>query len=386
MSDITTNKHKRIRLAIIVATAIFSIAAISIYFIVTEPTRQKEKCLEEYRQFVSAIEATNTEYDYHTWETNMAKKDSFHLRLKEYELEPEERSEIVKLDKKLIDIRTSLWEKAADKFTSSLSRGSSVVGRMIDTNIAKVYYLEKNSLSVNVYDIKNNTTNTIDLANQRDYLIGEIYDWRKYKERLFAIGSSCSYSDDFGGATDIYYIDMCDNSLHHVINCYKAAFSIDNAITITRLVNINYMGDFTLNGWESYDYTLSMSLSDAEYSTIKNELDTKDEKKAQDSQTQQYGYSSNSSHNSYGGSSSSNSRLMTKFNKLNEEGRRLTDEIGQYYYSGQAGPWVITDVYRLKQIQDEKIGLAQEMGDRQLEALCRQQKAQTLIALRQMGF
>ena len=99
--------------------------------------------------------------------------------------------------------------------------------------------------------------------------------------------------------------------------------------------------------------------------------------------------SSRTSSSSYGSSSngfSSDSRLMTKFNKLNEEGRRLTDEIGQYYYSGQAGPWVITDVYRLKQIQDEKIGLAQEMGDRQLEALCRQQKAQTLIALRQMGF
>ena len=98
------------------------------------------------------------------------------------------------------------------------------------------------------------------------------------------------------------------------------------------------------------------------------------------------GRSISSSYSSSSNSYSSDSRLMTKFNKLNEEGRRLTDEIGQYYYSGQAGPWVITDVYRLKQIQDEKIGLAQEMGDRQLEALCRQQKAQTLIALRQMGF
>lgn len=83
---------------------------------------------------------------------------------------------------------------------------------------------------------------------------------------------------------------------------------------------------------------------------------------------------------------SSDSRLMSKFNKLNEEGRKLVDEIGQYYRSGQAGPWVITDVYRLKQIQDEKIDLARQMGDRDLESLCRQQKAQTLAALRQMGF
>lgn len=89
---------------------------------------------------------------------------------------------------------------------------------------------------------------------------------------------------------------------------------------------------------------------------------------------------------SYSGSTSSGSRLMTKFNKLNEEGRKLVGEIERYYRTGQAGPWVITDVYRLKSIQDEKISLAQEMGDRDLERLCRQQKAQTLAALRQMGF
>lgn len=89
---------------------------------------------------------------------------------------------------------------------------------------------------------------------------------------------------------------------------------------------------------------------------------------------------------SYSGSPSSDSRLMTKFNELNEEGRQLVSEIGQYYQTGQAGPWVITDVYRLKQIQDEKISLARQMGDRDLERLCLQQKVQTLTALRQMGF
>lgn len=99
-----------------------------------------------------------------------------------------------------------------------------------------------------------------------------------------------------------------------------------------------------------------------------------------------------SSHSSYGGSNSSssnnssNSRLMRKFNSLNEEGRRLTDEVGSYYRTGQASPYTIQAVYRLKQIQDEKIDLARQMGDRDLENLCRQQKAQTLTALRQMGF
>ncbi len=92
--------------------------------------------------------------------------------------------------------------------------------------------------------------------------------------------------------------------------------------------------------------------------------------------------SSKSSSDSYG----SNSRLMAKFNKLNEEGRRLVGDIGQYYNTGQAGPWVIPEIYRLKQIQDEKISLAQQMGDEELEAISRQQKTQTLLALRQMGF
>lgn len=99
-----------------------------------------------------------------------------------------------------------------------------------------------------------------------------------------------------------------------------------------------------------------------------------------------------SSHSSYGSSNSSssnnssNSRLMSKFNSLNEEGRRLTDEVGSYYRTGQASPYTIQAVYRLKQIQDEKIDLARQMGDRDLENLCRQQKSQTLTALRQMGF
>lgn len=97
-------------------------------------------------------------------------------------------------------------------------------------------------------------------------------------------------------------------------------------------------------------------------------------------------YKSANSRSSYSNSSSSDSHLMTKFNKLNEEGRKLVGEIEHYYRSGQAGPWVITDVYRLKSIQDEKISLAQDMGNRDLESLCRQQKAQTLAALRQMGF
>lgn len=90
--------------------------------------------------------------------------------------------------------------------------------------------------------------------------------------------------------------------------------------------------------------------------------------------------------NSYGSESSSNSRLMNRFRELNEEGRRLVSEVDQYYRTKQAGPWVITDVYRLKQIQDEKIILAQQMGDRDLVMLCQKQKAQTLTALRQMGF
>lgn len=90
--------------------------------------------------------------------------------------------------------------------------------------------------------------------------------------------------------------------------------------------------------------------------------------------------------NSSSSNNSSNSRLMSKFNSLNEEGRRLTDEVGSYYRTGQASPYTIQAVYRLKQIQDEKIDLARQMGERDLENLCRQQKVQTLTALRQMGF
>ncbi len=93
----------------------------------------------------------------------------------------------------------------------------------------------------------------------------------------------------------------------------------------------------------------------------------------------------------YGTCSSSKSnnseyQLMNKFNKLNEEAEQLIDEIYKYYSTGQAGPWTIQAVYRLKQIQEEKISLAQRMGDRELEAICRQQKTQTLAALRQIGF
>ena len=90
--------------------------------------------------------------------------------------------------------------------------------------------------------------------------------------------------------------------------------------------------------------------------------------------------------NSNSNNSNAESYSMKRFNQLNEEGQNLVEEIGRYYYSGQASPYTIQAVYRLKQIQDEKISLAQQMGDKELEAICLQQKNQTLIALRQMGF
>lgn len=90
--------------------------------------------------------------------------------------------------------------------------------------------------------------------------------------------------------------------------------------------------------------------------------------------------------NSYSNNSNAESYSMKRFNQLNEEGQKLVEEIGRYYYSGQASPYTIQAVYRLKQIQDEKISLARQMGDKELEAICLQQKNQTLMALRQMGF
>lgn len=93
----------------------------------------------------------------------------------------------------------------------------------------------------------------------------------------------------------------------------------------------------------------------------------------------------NSTHDSYN-NNDNGSRLMKQFDRLNEEGRQLLDEIGRYYRTGQAGPYTIQAVFRLKQIQDEKIQLAQQMGNRELETISRQQKVQTLTALRQMGF
>lgn len=90
--------------------------------------------------------------------------------------------------------------------------------------------------------------------------------------------------------------------------------------------------------------------------------------------------------NSYSNNSNAESYSMKRFNQLNEEGQKLVEEIGRYYYSGQSSPYTIQAVYRLKQIQDEKISLARQMGDKELEAICIQQKNQTLIALRQMGF
>ena len=296
MSDIITNKHKKIRLAIIVATAIFSIAAISIYFIVTEPTRQKEKCLEEYRQFVSAIEATNTEYDYHTWETNMAKKDSFHLRLKEYELEPEEHSEIVRLDEKLINIRTGLWEKAADKFTSSLSRGSSVVGRIIDTNVAKVFYLIKGATSISVFDIAKNTS--ADITPPEEY-----YEHgtkiRQYDDRIFVVSATGACGSGLDNLECIYYIDMLDNSTHNVVCCAEATF-MNNGISVERYALIDDSGCSAEWEWEKYSYMLPVSLSDKEYSELEKEQQEKQEQMAEDAKARLYRY------NNYGGNDINN--------------------------------------------------------------------------------
>lgn len=77
---------------------------------------------------------------------------------------------------------------------------------------------------------------------------------------------------------------------------------------------------------------------------------------------------------------------MKRFNSLHEEEGKLIDEVGRYYRSHQATPNTVFAVARIKQILDEKISMAQQMGNHDLENGCRREKAQVLAALRQMGF
>ena len=77
--------------------------------------------------------------------------------------------------------------------------------------------------------------------------------------------------------------------------------------------------------------------------------------------------------------------LMPRYNKLNEEGRKLAAELNEYRRKGQVGPWLIQNAHRQLQIADEKVSIARKIGDRQLIQTAESQKAQVKAALKAMN-
>ncbi|MCR4812044.1 MAG: hypothetical protein K5867_05550 [Bacteroidales bacterium] len=76
---------------------------------------------------------------------------------------------------------------------------------------------------------------------------------------------------------------------------------------------------------------------------------------------------------------------MPRYNKLNEEGRKLAAELNEYRRKGQVGPWLIQNAHRQLQIADEKVSIARKIGDRQLIQTAESQKAQVKAALKAMN-
>ena len=189
--------------------------------------------------------------------------------------------------------KTAQCEKVAAEYKATLDQSNTIIAERIDTIVQKVFYLDPNQEdygtnpinNIVMHDYATNETKSLLPETERlnDYLLwGELVedaeepsfnhcysmDYRGSElmgDRLFfVIHTECSFEME---TALLFYVNVLDNSLHFVAICDDAKFDKEKGeIAVhTELMKMAGAEDLELN------YTLSASLSDAEYAAIREE-------------------------------------------------------------------------------------------------------------------
>ncbi len=169
------------------------------------------------------------------------------------------------------------YTREANEFKKSLPNNADILCEIIDSVATKIYYKEDgNTSSILAYDIANHSTATIKIEMPYGYQA------RRYHDRLFIIAETGAIGSSFGEQQRICYINMRDNSVHHVLYCEDAEFLDNGLISVTRAFVIDESGPTCDWEWKDYEYSLSTSMTDAEYSSCEKQQEEKEKAMAKE--------------------------------------------------------------------------------------------------------
>lgn len=183
--------------------------------------------------------------------------------------------------------KTAQFEKVAAEYKAALDKSNTIIAERIDTIVQKVFYLDPNMEedgispinSIVMHNYATNETKSIlsETEKLEDYLSwgtdDTIFnhcfsmDYRTAElmgDRLFfVVHTECAFEME---TALLFYVNVLDNSLHFVAVCDDVKFDKEKGeIAIHRELMKLAGADLELN------YTLSASLSDAEYEAIREE-------------------------------------------------------------------------------------------------------------------
>lgn len=173
------------------------------------------------------------------------------------------------------------YSQRAVEYKKTLPQDADILCEVIDSTATKIYYKEKDSAYIVVYDLATKSESIIKIEEgELAYMYYFGYRTQLYKDRLFIIAETGACGGGLDHAKNVSYINVRDNSVHHVIECYDANFLQDGSISIERAFPIDDSRPTFELEWMYDEYSLSAYLSDEEYALSEIKQNGKEEEMA----------------------------------------------------------------------------------------------------------
>ncbi len=171
------------------------------------------------------------------------------------------------------------YAQRAVEYKKTLPKDVDIICEVIDSNATKIYYKEKDSAYIVVYDLATKSESIIKIEEGELAYMYYGYRTQLYKDRLFIIAETGACGGGLDHAKNVSYINVRDNSVHHVIECYEANF-LQDRISIERAFPIDDSRPTFELEWMYDEYSLSAYLSDEEYALSEIKQNGKEEEMA----------------------------------------------------------------------------------------------------------
>ena len=171
------------------------------------------------------------------------------------------------------------YAQHAVEYKKTLPQDADILCEVIDSTATKIYYKEKDSAYIVVYDLATKSESIIKIGDGELAYMYYGYRTQLYKDRLFIIAETGACGGGLNHAKNVSYINVRNNSVHHVIECYEANF-LQDRISIERAFPIDDSRPTFELEWMYDEYSLSAYLSDEEYALSEIKQNGKEEEMA----------------------------------------------------------------------------------------------------------